>query len=102
MNHMIEEFARTFRFTQNFALFDAPWTNGSIKVVNVKLLKLFKSMISEYRLQYDEWGILLPMIEHFMNNFLLQSNLGPTPNEMFMGKDCYKETTVLVDSGLLI
>ena len=84
-NEIMTELQEKMRFTQHFSVAYCPWQNGAAEVTNKKILKLVRQLCSEYSLQLDDWKLLIPTIEHVLNNSSNKNNGGLTPNEIFMG-----------------
>eukprot|EP00924_Labyrinthula_sp_SR-Ha-C_P008322 maker-scaffold_11-snap-gene-9.44-mRNA-1 protein AED:0.23 eAED:0.32 QI:0/0/0/1/0/0/2/0/264 len=80
---------KELRFSQSFAVSYASWTNGEVEVVNKKVLNFLKSLVSEYRLNEDEWPKILNKIQGAMNELPVPSRKipgrknAPTAYELF-------------------
>eukprot|EP00924_Labyrinthula_sp_SR-Ha-C_P007842 maker-scaffold_28-snap-gene-4.90-mRNA-1 protein AED:0.29 eAED:0.34 QI:0/0/0/1/0/0/2/0/1181 len=61
-NSLITALRRELRFSQSFALDD-----GEVEVVNKKVLDFLKSLVSEHRLNEDEWPKILNKTQGAMN-----------------------------------
>eukprot|EP00924_Labyrinthula_sp_SR-Ha-C_P013652 snap_masked-scaffold_5-processed-gene-9.29-mRNA-1 protein AED:0.87 eAED:0.87 QI:0/-1/0/1/-1/1/1/0/508 len=81
---------KELRFSQSFAVSYASWTNGEVEVLNKKVLNFLKSLVSEYRLNEDEWPKILNKIQGAMNELPVPSRKlpgrknGPTAYELFL------------------
>ncbi|NIW12711.1 MAG: DDE-type integrase/transposase/recombinase [Candidatus Thorarchaeota archaeon] len=71
-------------FSRNFSIQYAPWTNGTVEVTNSKLLKVVKSLVSQYELHEKELYKLTGLLMHVMNNSPSPIKAGYTPNQLFM------------------
>eukprot|EP00924_Labyrinthula_sp_SR-Ha-C_P006998 augustus_masked-scaffold_8-processed-gene-6.62-mRNA-1 protein AED:0.40 eAED:0.40 QI:0/-1/0/1/-1/1/1/0/1501 len=83
-NILMARMQKLFRFTQRWAISYAPWTNGGVETTNGPILKALRSLVSEYRLDPNQWPELLPEIEHVLNNTPRKINKGLTANEVFL------------------
>eukprot|EP00924_Labyrinthula_sp_SR-Ha-C_P013307 snap_masked-scaffold_45-processed-gene-1.25-mRNA-1 protein AED:1.00 eAED:1.00 QI:0/-1/0/0/-1/1/1/0/220 len=49
-NQLLTELSRSLSYTQSFSIAYSPWTNGSIEVINSKILHYIKTIVSDYGL----------------------------------------------------
>ena len=82
---MLLEMERAFGSRHSYALSYTPWTNGAIEGSNPRILRLLRTMLSEYALTADYWIELLPEITYLLNNSPLPSREGRTADELFLG-----------------
>eukprot|EP00924_Labyrinthula_sp_SR-Ha-C_P000607 augustus_masked-scaffold_27-processed-gene-4.59-mRNA-1 protein AED:1.00 eAED:1.00 QI:0/0/0/0/1/1/3/0/1847 len=89
-NSLMAALRKELRFSQNFAVSYASWTNGEVEVVNKKVLNFLKSLVSEYRLNEDEWPKILNKVQGAMNELPVPSRRipgrknAPTAYELFL------------------
>eukprot|EP00924_Labyrinthula_sp_SR-Ha-C_P006385 augustus_masked-scaffold_57-processed-gene-0.54-mRNA-1 protein AED:1.00 eAED:1.00 QI:0/0/0/0/1/1/5/0/2940 len=89
-NSLMTALRKELRFSQSFAVSYASWTNGEVEVVNKKVLNFLKSLVSEYRLNEDEWPKILNKIQGAMNELPVPSRKipgrknAPTVYELFL------------------
>eukprot|EP00924_Labyrinthula_sp_SR-Ha-C_P007786 snap_masked-scaffold_28-processed-gene-3.9-mRNA-1 protein AED:0.86 eAED:0.86 QI:0/-1/0/1/-1/1/1/0/490 len=89
-NSLLVALRKELCFSQSFVVSYANWTNGEVEVVNKKVLNFLKSLVSEYRLNEDEWPRILNKIQGTMNELPVPSRKipgrknAPTAYELFL------------------
>ena len=106
-NQILKSLTRELRFTQNFSVAYAPWSNGVVENINSPILRMIKSMTSELQLKDQEWPKLLPQIQYLLNNTRMQRRKNFTPNELFTGiapkmNLIEEENQIVNDNGILL
>ena len=86
-NTLMRQLTKVLKFTHNFSIAYSPWSNGTVEVVNSKILRHLKQLVSEYSLYEADWPRLINQIAYIINNRPMQSRNGMTPNKLFLGYD---------------
>jgi transposase InsO family protein len=82
-NQVIERLQRALGAHHHFTTAYTPWANGTVEVVNREILKVLKALLSERRLQPNDWPILLPIIQAALNLMPADRLGGATPLRAF-------------------
>ncbi len=56
--------------------------HGQMEVVNSSLITYLTQVVDEYGGNMHEWPLMLPIVEHIMNNRPSPARCGYTPNEL--------------------
>jgi transposase InsO family protein len=64
----------------------SPWTNGSAEVENRLVIRLFRSLCSEFRLDYKSWPSIIPTVMYLLNNEPCIET-GLSPNQVYLGEE---------------
>jgi hypothetical protein len=83
-NQVVQELNRRMSSKHHFTLPYAPWSNGTVEVVNREIRKLIRLWISEFRITLKDWVSLVPLIIHVLN-FSVSPRLGYPPALVFGG-----------------
>eukprot|EP00924_Labyrinthula_sp_SR-Ha-C_P011960 maker-scaffold_26-snap-gene-0.5-mRNA-1 protein AED:0.35 eAED:0.35 QI:0/0/0/1/0/0/2/0/319 len=83
-NQLLTELSRSFSYIQSLSIAYSPWTNGSIEVINSKILHYIKTIASDYGLTDTEWPSILETINYIMNNRPMVSRNNFTADELFL------------------
>jgi hypothetical protein len=83
-NSVIAELNRRLTTKHHFTLPYAPWSNGTVEIVNKALRKLLKVWISEFRLVLKQWPSLVPLMIHVIN-FTASDRLHGFPPALVFG-----------------
>lgn len=67
-NDVLPLFAKWKRVPQHFTLPHSPWNNGGVERIVKELLRVFPAMVSELRLDHDDWPDLLPLVQSAIDN----------------------------------
>ena len=65
---VIKELNRELGTTHRFTLAYAPWTNGTVEVVNSVLLDTLRALCSDMKIAFKDWVSLLPMVQGVINH----------------------------------
>eukprot|EP00924_Labyrinthula_sp_SR-Ha-C_P000777 augustus_masked-scaffold_7-processed-gene-3.8-mRNA-1 protein AED:1.00 eAED:1.00 QI:0/0/0/0/1/1/2/0/854 len=84
-NSIVEEFLDYYGGSHNFSIVYSPWSNSGSERQNRALLKVLKTLVSQYMVPGDEWTKLLDLTESFLNN-RPRTKLDMTPNEIMTGR----------------
>ena len=68
LNSLIEELCLKLHIRHHFTLAYCPWSNGTIEVVNGRILHVLRSLLSELRLEPMDWPILIPLVRFALNH----------------------------------
>lgn len=83
VNHTIATLAESFKCTHNIVLSGCSWVNGSVERLLKDVLAVTRSLLSEIKLQRQDWPSLCPLIQHVLNHTPVQSLGGKAPVEVF-------------------
>lgn len=67
-NEVLGLVAKGLRVPHHFTLPYSPWSNGAVERLGKELLRVFRSVVSELRLDHGEWPDLLPLVQSALNN----------------------------------
>jgi hypothetical protein len=84
-NSIIAEFNRVFQTDRHFTTAYSPQINGAVERVNREILKILKSLTSEFRMPWHQWYKLLPLIQRSLNNSRSKSLGDEAPITVFLG-----------------
>ena len=62
------------------------WAHGGVETANCHILRVLRSVLSEFRLSSKDWPILIYLITYLLNNAIPPS-LKFAPIELFSGRD---------------
>lgn len=68
LNEIVRRVCKGLKAPHHFTLPYTPWSNGSIERLGKELLRVFRSVITELQLKFDEWPDLLPVVQSALNN----------------------------------
>ena len=63
----------------------SPWANGTVEVVNRVILDVLRSLLSEFRYRFDQWPLVLPLVQGVINHTPSRSLGGYAPVTVFTG-----------------
>jgi hypothetical protein len=65
---VLKEFAEQFQVRQHFTTAYIHYPNGSIEVINNLILQALRAMLSELRLDKQNWMELIPIVNYYLNH----------------------------------
>lgn len=66
-NYVHEEMTRKFRSKKHFTTAYSAWSNGTVERVNRKILRSFKSLLSEWNLDPQDWPPIFDCVQSVLN-----------------------------------
>eukprot|EP00924_Labyrinthula_sp_SR-Ha-C_P000105 snap_masked-scaffold_39-processed-gene-1.25-mRNA-1 protein AED:0.34 eAED:0.35 QI:0/-1/0/1/-1/1/1/0/1006 len=81
-------------YSHRFTIVYSPWSNGGVERRNREILRIFRSLCSEYQLNLSAWPKLTLLVLHYINNRKLSQKLNLSPNQIYFGRDKYGEIIV--------
>lgn len=79
----------------------APWSNGAVERANREIREVLSGLVLEARHGHDEWPLMLPLVQHSLNNIPSPALDGLAPITVFLGKEPLPPLAALYDSRLL-
>ena len=106
-NQVLESLEKKLRYSHNFSISYAPWSNGAIEVANATILKYVRQLLSEYGLLEKEWKSIIPIVQYLINSKKMTRRLNMSPFELMLGfKDNIKlytdEALCIYNKGELV
>ena len=92
---LMKELSKYLGFSQNFSVQFAPWSNGLVESANRKILRVVRSLVSEFRIYEEDLNKLTGLVMNVMNNSPSVSRAGFTPNELFMAAPGYDPNSLI-------
>ncbi|KAE9344158.1 hypothetical protein PF008_g9348 [Phytophthora fragariae] len=82
-NQVMEKLSVALGANHHFTTAYTPWANGTVEVVNREVLKSVKALLSERRLQVQDWPRVLPVVQAALNTMPADRLGGVTPLTAF-------------------
>ena len=83
-NEVIEALKRQLGAHHHFTTVYAPWSNGTVEVMNRLLVRLLRGLCSELKLKPTEWDSLLPIFMSALNHMPADRLKGVAPVKAFL------------------
>ena len=64
-----------------------PWSDGAVERLGKELLRVFRSIVSELQMRFEEWPDLLPVVQSALNNGPSPQRRDISPITSFLGRD---------------
>jgi len=80
----------------HFTTANSPKTNGTVERVNREIMKVLRSLVSEFKISWNEWASTLPLVQSALNNYKSASLAGQAPFTVFTG---YNPLAVLLQGS---
>jgi hypothetical protein len=84
-NSVIKELHRLAGSKHHYVVAYSPWANGTVEVVNESILRLLRSLLSEFKMDSSRWPELLPLVQHILNHTPSRRLGGLAPITVFTG-----------------
>lgn len=67
-NKLIGLLSDTTKSSHHFSLSYCPWSNGTVQVFCLELLRATRAILSEFQLPHKYWKSVLPSVQSALNN----------------------------------
>ena len=74
-NHALRLVNEKLGVQHHVTLAHCPWSNGAIEVVGKQLLRALRLILSEFKMNLDEWEEAMPVVQYVVNH-ILRKRLG--------------------------
>lgn len=97
-NNVIKELRRLTGSNHHLTVAYSPWANGTVEVVDINILRLLRSLTSEFKLYFSEWPLLMSLVQGVINHTTsrLLNNLAPVT--LFKGLSAERPFNYFFDS----
>jgi len=85
-SQLISALITRLRMRHHIVVAYSPWANGSAEVENKTVLRIIRSLCSEFRLQPADWHLILPSLMQLINNNPTVAT-GMSPNQIYFGRE---------------
>lgn len=85
----------------HFTTARSPWANGTVEVVNRELLRLFRSLISEWKMDRKDWPKLIKLVQLALNQTRSAALENEAPVTVMTGIAAMSPLSTIVKPGLL-
>ena len=73
--------------SHHFTLPYTPGSDGAVERLGKELLRVFRSIVSELQMRFEEWPDLLPVVQSALNNGPSPQRRDISPITSFLGRD---------------
>jgi RNase H-like domain found in reverse transcriptase/Integrase core domain/Reverse transcriptase (RNA-dependent DNA polymerase)/Chromo (CHRromatin Organisation MOdifier) domain len=84
-NVVLENVSHALRVKHHFTVAYSPWANGTVEVVNREILRVTRALLSELRIQKNEWPSIMPLVQSILNHSSSDRLNGIAPITAFTG-----------------
>lgn len=86
-NEVLRIVAKELRVPHHFTLPYWPWSNGTVERLGKELLRLLRSVVSEFWFKHEEWPDVLSLVQSALNNTPSKHRAGVPPIKAMTGLD---------------
>ena len=70
-NEVVSSLSQQNKASHRFTLAYAPWSNGTVEVVNREVLRVLRALCSELKIPFKEWPSIVPIVQGVLNSAVL-------------------------------
>jgi Integrase zinc binding domain len=96
-NSLVEGLRQTLRWRHQFSLAYTPWSNGTVEVVNMEIMRVFRALLGEFRMQQVDWPDLVKLVQFVLNKSPSPRLNGLAPITSFTGLSSTSPLTSVVE-----
>ena len=86
-NAVVASLTKRLQSSHHFVTAYCPWANGPVERPNRDLGTLFRILLAEFKLPFEQWPQILPVVQYVMNQTPTESLHGYAAIEMFMARE---------------
>lgn len=86
-NETLRSVSKGLKVPHHFTLPYTPWSNGAVERLGKELLRIFRSVISELGMNFEEWTDLVPLVQSALNQAPAPQRGNVSPITAFTGLD---------------
>jgi hypothetical protein len=98
-NKVVAELNDIFKTKHHFTTAYSPKSNGTVERVNGEIMKVLRSLVSEFKISWNELASLLPLVQSALNNYKSASLAGQAPITVFTGLPVYNPLEVVLQGS---
>jgi len=88
-NKVVAELNDILKTKHHFTTAYFPKSNGTVERVNREIMKVLRSLVSEFKISWNEWASLLPLVQSALNNNKSAILAGQAAITVFTGLPAY-------------
>jgi transposase InsO family protein len=96
-NSLVVGLRQTLRTRHYFTLVYTPWSNGAVEVVNREIMRVFRALLGQFRMQQVDWPDLVKLVQSVQNNSPSPRLNGLAPITAFTGLSSTSPLTSVVE-----
>ena len=85
VNEVLKELSERTSTTHHVTVAYSPWANGTVESMMSQILKVFRVLLSEWRMPTEHWPMLVPIVQSALNVAPSARLGGRAPLEVFTG-----------------
>jgi len=95
-NKVVAELNDILKTKHHFTTAYSPKNNGTAERVNREMVKVLRSLVSEFKTSWNEWQSLLPLVQSALNNYKSVSLAGQAAITLLTGLPAYNPLAVVL------
>jgi len=80
-NKVVAELNDILKTKHHFTTVYSPKSNGTVERVNREIMKILRSLVSEFKISWNEWVTLVPLVQSALNNYSRQAWQDKLPSQ---------------------
>jgi hypothetical protein len=93
----VDGLRQILRTRHHFTLAYTPWSNGTLEAVNREIMRVFRALLGEFRMQQVDWSDLVKRVQFVLNNSRSPRLNGLAPITAFTGLSSTSPLTSVVE-----
>jgi hypothetical protein len=93
----VSELNDILKIKHHFTTAYSPKSNCTVERVNREIMKVLRSLVSEFKISWNEWASLLPLLQSALNKYKSASLAGQAPITVFTALPAYNPLAVVLE-----
>ena len=86
INEVLKDISERTSTKHHVTVAYSPWANGTVETMMSQILKVFRAILSEWRMPIEHWPVLVPIVQSALNHAPSARLGGRAPIEVFTGQ----------------
>jgi hypothetical protein len=95
VNEIVKELSERLSVKHHIVVAYSPWANGTVESMMSQILRVLCALLSEWRMQENDWPLLVPIVQGIMNHAPSSRLGGRAPIEAYTGLDATRPLNTL-------
>jgi hypothetical protein len=98
-NKVVAELDDILKTKHHFTTAYSSKSNGTVERVNREIMKVLRSLVSQFKINWNEWARLLPLVQNALNNYKSPTLAGQAHITVFTGLPAYSPLAVVLQGS---
>jgi hypothetical protein len=96
VNEVVKLLSERLKVQHHIVVAHSPWANGTVETMMSQILRVFRALLSEWRMHAEDWPLLVPIVQSILNHAPSSRLGGRAPIEAYTGLPSSRPLNTLI------